>query len=84
MSSWVGNPSRPPYVIPRGSAGLKKDILLCRALFMNRVLDFLVQDQSMHLSLCGQSDWPAGRDSKFAAAGAVVSLSLSLSLSRVV
>ena len=26
MSSWVGNPSRPPYVIPRGSAGLKKKI----------------------------------------------------------
>ena len=24
MSSWVGNPGRPPYVIPRGSAGLKK------------------------------------------------------------
>ena len=24
MSSWVGNPSRPLYVIPRGSAGLKK------------------------------------------------------------
>ena len=24
MSSWVGNPDRPPYVIPRGSAGLKK------------------------------------------------------------
>ena len=26
MSSWVGNPGRPPYVIPRGSAGLKKNI----------------------------------------------------------
>ena len=24
MSSWVGNLGRPPYVIPRGSAGLKK------------------------------------------------------------
>ena len=24
MSSWVGNPGRSPYVIPRGSAGLKK------------------------------------------------------------
>ena len=24
MSSWVGNPGRPPYVIPCGSAGLKK------------------------------------------------------------
>ena len=24
MLSWVGNPGRPPYVIPRGSAGLKK------------------------------------------------------------
>ena len=24
MSSLVGNPGRPPYVIPRGSAGLKK------------------------------------------------------------
>ena len=24
ISSWVGNPGRPPYVIPRGSAGLKK------------------------------------------------------------
>ena len=24
MSSWVGNPCRPSYVIPRGSAGLKK------------------------------------------------------------
>ena len=24
MSSWVGNPGRPPYVIPPGSAGLKK------------------------------------------------------------
>ena len=24
MSSWVGIPGRPPYVIPRGSAGLKK------------------------------------------------------------
>ena len=24
MSSSVGNPRRPPYVIPRGSAGLKK------------------------------------------------------------
>ena len=24
MSSWVGNPGRPPYVIPRRSAGLKK------------------------------------------------------------
>ena len=24
MSSWVGNPGRPPYVITRGSAGLKK------------------------------------------------------------
>ena len=23
MSSWVGNSGRPPYVIPRGSAGLK-------------------------------------------------------------
>ena len=27
MSSWVGNPGRPPYVIPRGSAGLKKKSL---------------------------------------------------------
>ena len=26
MSSWIGNPGRPPYVIPRGSAGLKKKI----------------------------------------------------------
>ena len=26
MSSWVGNPSRPPYVIPRGSARLKKKL----------------------------------------------------------
>ena len=26
MSSWVGNPGRPPYVIPRGSAGLKKKV----------------------------------------------------------
>ena len=25
MSSWVGNPGRPPYVIPRGSAGLRKN-----------------------------------------------------------
>ena len=25
MSSWVGNPGRPPYVIPCGSAGLKKN-----------------------------------------------------------
>ena len=25
MSSWIGNPGRPPYVIPRGSAGLKKE-----------------------------------------------------------
>ena len=25
MSSWVGNPGRPPYVIPCGSAGLKKE-----------------------------------------------------------
>ena len=25
MSSWVGNPGRPPYVILRGSAGLKKE-----------------------------------------------------------
>ena len=24
MSSWVGNPGRPPYVIPHGSAGFKK------------------------------------------------------------
>ena len=24
MSSWVGNPGRPPYVITRWSAGLKK------------------------------------------------------------
>ena len=24
MSSWVGNPGRPPYVIPCGSAGLKE------------------------------------------------------------
>ena len=24
MSSWVGNPGRPPYVIPRGSAGFEK------------------------------------------------------------
>ena len=24
MSSWVGDPGRPPYVIPCGSAGLKK------------------------------------------------------------
>ena len=28
MSSWVGNPGRPPYVIPRGSAGLKKNSFL--------------------------------------------------------
>ena len=26
MSSWVGIPGRPPYVIPHGSAGLKKNI----------------------------------------------------------
>ena len=26
MSSWVGNPGKPPYVIPRGSAGLKKNV----------------------------------------------------------
>ena len=26
MSSWVGNPGRPPYVIPHGSARLKKMI----------------------------------------------------------
>ena len=26
MSTWVGNPSRPPYVIPRGSVGLKKNV----------------------------------------------------------
>ena len=25
MSSWVGNPGRPPYVIPCGSAGFKKN-----------------------------------------------------------
>ena len=25
MSSWVENPGRPPYVIPRGSAVLKKN-----------------------------------------------------------
>ena len=25
MSSWVGNPGRPPYVRPRRSAGLKKN-----------------------------------------------------------
>ena len=25
MSSWVGNPGRPPYVIPCGTAGLKKN-----------------------------------------------------------
>ena len=27
MSSWVGNPSRPPYVIPRWSAGCKKGVV---------------------------------------------------------
>ena len=26
MSSWVGNPGRPPYVIPCVSAGLKKNV----------------------------------------------------------
>ena len=28
MSICVGNPGRPPYVIPRGSAGLKKKVVL--------------------------------------------------------
>ena len=27
MSSWVGNLGRPPYVVHRGSAGLKKRLL---------------------------------------------------------
>ena len=27
MSSLVGNPDRPPYVIPRGLAGLKKKLV---------------------------------------------------------
>ena len=30
MSSWVGNPGRPPYVIPCESAGLKKNELSVR------------------------------------------------------
>ena len=28
ISSWVGNPGKPPYVTPRGSAGLKKSHVL--------------------------------------------------------
>ena len=31
MSSWIGNPGRPPYVIPRGSAGLKKNIQIIKS-----------------------------------------------------
>ena len=34
MSSWVENPGRPPYVIPRGSAGLKTNTLSLTFLHM--------------------------------------------------
>ena len=35
MSSWVGNPGRPPYVIPCGSAGLKKGTIFILFLQQN-------------------------------------------------
>ena len=39
MSSWVGNPGRPPYVIPRGSAGLKKKVNKLRLLHFCIVIE---------------------------------------------
>ena len=37
MSSWVGTSGRPPYVIPRGSAGLKKRCLFQELIPLTRI-----------------------------------------------
>ena len=61
MSSWVGNPRRPLYVTPRGSAGRKKKKkdVRCVRLLKNLLLNCKqTHAQSKHRSFDFRDQWP--------------------------